>query len=32
MRLTRRGEVVISLAFMLLVLTSMALVGYIESL
>lgn len=32
MRLTRRGEVAISLAFMLLVLTSMALVGYIESL
>jgi len=32
MRLTRRGEIVTALAFLLLVLTSMALVGYIESL
>jgi len=31
-KLTRRGEMAAALAFLLLVLTSMALVGYIESL
>mgnify|MGYP007086240769 CR=1 FL=1 len=32
MKLTSRGETAIGLAFLLLVLTSMALVGHIESL
>jgi hypothetical protein len=32
MRLTSRGHAVVGVAYLLLVLTSMALVGYIESL